>query len=100
MVDIVHRTAPFDVEAFLQEGYQFYVATHGPSVRPDWYQFEDGHFHHRVHTPGYIIVFRTTQKFRWWSIYLIMIRGVCSRLWQRAPLKSRRTASSVLSECW
>lgn len=44
MTEIVHRTAPFDVEAFLAEGNECAVATNGPTVRPMWFQFEDGHF--------------------------------------------------------
>jgi hypothetical protein len=34
----------FDVDAFLAEPQQVYVATNGPTVRPLWYQWEDGCF--------------------------------------------------------
>jgi Pyridoxamine 5'-phosphate oxidase len=37
-------TPPFDVDAFLAEPNQAFVATNGPTVRPLWYQWEDGCF--------------------------------------------------------
>ena len=36
--------ATFDVDAFLAEPNTVYVAASGPSVRPLWYQWEDGCF--------------------------------------------------------
>lgn len=36
--------APFDVEAFLAEPITARLATNGPTVRPIWYQWEDGCF--------------------------------------------------------
>ena len=44
MTEIVHRTFPFDVEAFLAEGIECRLATNGPTVRPMWYQWEDDAF--------------------------------------------------------
>jgi nitroimidazol reductase NimA-like FMN-containing flavoprotein (pyridoxamine 5'-phosphate oxidase superfamily) len=35
---------PFDVDAFLAEPLTARVATNGPTVRPLWYQWEDGCF--------------------------------------------------------
>ena len=37
-------TAPFDVDAFLAEPNQVFVATNGPTIRPLWYLWEDGCF--------------------------------------------------------
>ncbi len=44
MTEIVHKTVPFDVEAFLAEGIECRLATNGPTVRPMWYQWEDETF--------------------------------------------------------
>lgn len=44
MSEIVHRTVPFDVESFLAEGITCRLATNGPTVRPTWFQWEDGAF--------------------------------------------------------
>lgn len=44
MTEIVHKTFPFDVEAFLQEGNECRLATNGPTIRPSWYHWEDGAF--------------------------------------------------------
>ena len=37
-------TPAFDVDAFLAEPLQAMVATNGPTVRPLWYQWEEGCF--------------------------------------------------------
>lgn len=37
-------TRAFDVDAFLAEPITARVATNGPTVRPLWYQWEEGHF--------------------------------------------------------
>ena len=42
--EIVYRTVPFDVEGMLNEGIECSVAASGPSIRPTWFQFEDGYF--------------------------------------------------------
>ena len=44
MTEIVHRTVPFDVDAFLAEANECRLATNGPTVRPMWYQWEDETF--------------------------------------------------------
>ena len=44
MTEIVHKTFPFDVDAFLAEGNECRLATNGPTVRPMWYQWEEGAF--------------------------------------------------------
>lgn len=44
MTEIIHKTFPFDVEAFLQEGNECRLATNGPTVRPTWFHWEDGAF--------------------------------------------------------
>lgn len=44
MTEIIHKTFPFDVEAFLAEGNGCRLATNGPSVRPLWYHWEDRAF--------------------------------------------------------
>lgn len=37
-------TPSFDVDAYLAEPNQIFVATNGPTIRPLWYQWEDGCF--------------------------------------------------------
>lgn len=37
-------SANFDLDSFLAEPHQAYVSTNGPTVRPLWYQWEDGCF--------------------------------------------------------
>ena len=44
MTEIVHKTFPFDAEAFLAEGFECRLATNGPTVRPTWYHWEDEAF--------------------------------------------------------
>ena len=44
MTEIVHNTAPFDVEAFLAEGNECRLATNGPTIRPTWFHWEDEAF--------------------------------------------------------
>jgi nitroimidazol reductase NimA-like FMN-containing flavoprotein (pyridoxamine 5'-phosphate oxidase superfamily) len=43
-VPTVPSDTPFDVDAFLAEGLTARLATDGPTVRPIWYQWEDGGF--------------------------------------------------------
>lgn len=40
-----HDAPSFDLDAFLAEGNPIMVATNGPTIRPLWYQWEDGCFY-------------------------------------------------------
>ena len=79
------KEATFDVEAFLAEPLPVRVATNGPTVRPLWYQWEEGCFwiingpwakmYHRLLKDPKIALIIDVNEFDTGRIYQVMASG-------------------------